>query len=290
MTSKSVIALAKRIMEKAQYASITYSGVEKLAEEMKKEEPIVFELTAYPDVIEYEEIKLMLLTSAVDYCSWYCDFDLFDSKSQKTLMYAILGRAYALNNRKIDTRMIEIVLELMVQNGIRTMVNKRLVDLRQTMSKILPQSDDLTIVEKISNGKGGDVEPLLDELVRTVPVFADDPFYRKALAFFIQLYKKFGWFGESVKELPMPADHLNARYLYDKGCIHYIAPLYLDIKANKPIEEGSRAECEIRATTVLSCQKLSELTGWSIPQIDTWFWLHQNECVTPFHLTRTTAY
>ena len=74
------------------------------------------------------------------------------------------------------------------------------------------------------------------------------------------------------------------------GCINYTEDLWHAIMENTPIPKYSQAECEIRAATIIACQKLGELTGWNAAEVDGWFWLKRKECNDPFHLTVTTDY
>ena len=88
----------------------------------------------------------------------------------------------------------------------------------------------------------------------------------------------------------MPADYQVPKMLEHFGCLVYTRDLEDKIKRHTMIPKWSIEEISIRAGTILVCDKLSELTGWTKSDIDAWLWRNRKECDKPFHLTITTDY
>jgi len=104
------------------------------------------------------------------------------------------------------------------------------------------------------------------------------------------LYRRVQWFRNEVEILPVPADYQIPKMLEGLGCINYSYKLSEKIQAGELIPAGSAEECEIRAATMLAGRRLSELSGKTMCDIDTYLWLKRNDIEKPFHLTITTNY
>jgi hypothetical protein len=127
-------------------------------------------------------------------------------------------------------------------------------------------------------------------MVQIFPGYASDIFLKRAMLFFAQLNRKFGWFEEALKTAPVPADYQVPKMLEHYGILDYDEDLYFAIENEIQIPKGSLAECEIRAGTIISCMLLCRETGWGMPDVDGYFWLRRKEAQNPFHLTVTTDY
>jgi hypothetical protein len=138
--------------------------------------------------------------------------------------------------------------------------------------------------------RDNDARIVLHELVRRYPGFASDMFLKRAFLFCYQLNRVLGWFEDSINELPVPADYQVPKMLEYFGCLNYKPVLIDKIKNHTMIPKWSIEEISIRGGTILACDKLSEITGWTKSDIDAWLWLQRKECNKPFHLTITTDY
>jgi hypothetical protein len=130
----------------------------------------------------------------------------------------------------------------------------------------------------------------MQKMVSLFPGFASDMFLKRASLFFIQLFRRFGWFAEDLNNLHVPADYQVPKMLNHYGCIIYAEDLTDAIENNTIIEKHSQAECEIRAATVLAIKKLCDLTGWNVAEVDGYFFTRRHDATNPFHLTITTDY
>jgi hypothetical protein len=120
--------------------------------------------------------------------------------------------------------------------------------------------------------------------------FASDMFLKRASLFFIQLFRRYGWFEKDLHSLHVPADYQVPKMLNHFGCIIYEDDLSYAIDTNQLIPKHSQAECEIRAATVLTIKMLCEITGWNVAEVDAFFFTRRHDAQNPFHLTITTDY
>ena len=142
----------------------------------------------------------------------------------------------------------------------------------------------------MKNKDVNDVDFLMNIMVQLFPGYASDIFLKRACLFFAQLNRKFGWFEKDMYDLPVPADYQVPKMLEHHRILQYDVSLQQAIDDESQIPKGSLVECEIRAATIVACRQLGKETGWSMPQIDGYFWLRRKEATNPFHLTVTSDY
>jgi hypothetical protein len=154
--------------------------------------------------------------------------------------------------------------------------------------ELLPYAEDY--VEALLKSDKKDLEPHLNTLLSKFPGYASDIFLKRASLFFLQLYRRFGWFAESMKSLHIPADYHVPKIMNHEGIIGYDTELQYEIDTRRLIPKGSQKECEIRAATLHVAKMLGEGTGWNVAEIDGYFWLRRKQVLNPFHLCVTTDY
>jgi hypothetical protein len=134
-------------------------------------------------------------------------------------------------------------------------------------------------------------EELFNNLVLMFPGFASDQFLKRASLFFIQLYRKFGWFKDDLMvTLFVPADYQLPKILRHFGAIEYSPELEWLVDNGRLIEKHSLMELQIRAATIKVCTMLQYATGFNIADVDTYLWTKRKLVDKPFHLTYTTDY
>ncbi len=282
----TVFKVSNLFMKDPKFVTISDENTEKVAKTMEEEGKIDFfskrDKEDYQELDFTNEIKLELLASSINYCYWYGSPNIRPSDSSSTLMYALLADNYSRNNRQINIKMLDGFVGDMAEARF-PLIEERARHLVQTASSWE------NFVNTI-NGNKTDIGPLIDLMVRTFPGYASDMFLKRASLFFMQLSRKFEWFEETIKDLYIPADYQIPKMLKYFGVLEYNEYLSTKIQTYSLIPSGSLMECEIRAATILSCSKLSSLTGWLPTEVDTWLWLKRKECDAPFHLTITTNY
>jgi hypothetical protein len=131
---------------------------------------------------------------------------------------------------------------------------------------------------------------LLNSMVQIFPGYASDIFLKRAFLFFAMLNRIFGWFEKDMHSLPVPADYQVPKMLQHQNILYYEDELLIAIENEVQITKGSLPECEIRASTIIACKRICEKSGWTMPQVDGFFWLRRKEATNPFHLTVTADY
>ena len=142
-----------------------------------------------------------------------------------------------------------------------------------------PHQTDHSVAHILVNwiANGVNLDKALDFLITEVDGFGDDPFLKRAFLFFLQLNRILGLYEDEVKEFPVPAD-----YQVPKMLNHYKIIEYSDVLQNKidlgiHLTENGPEEMAIRAATIIACQKLGEITGWSASDVDGWFFIRRKE-------------
>ena len=283
----SVFEVSAEFMKSPKFVNINNEALKLLAEKMEEEGRVDFfsnkHSEEYKQDLNFEhEIKLELLANSINYCFWHGGPHIKPKNLSSTLMYALLVDSYSKNNRHMDTNLINLYTSSLAEYRFP------LLEERERHLKEVIERWSLFVENVIENKE--DVEPLMDELVKTFPGYASDLFLKRASLFFIQLNRKFEWFQNSINILPMPADYQVPKLLRSYGVTSYV-PLLADlVEDHILIPKGSLMECEIRAATIQACSELGRLIGWGPVDVDTWLWTKRKEDTSPFHLTITTHY
>jgi len=261
---------------------INWEKVSELSEQMLKTEKMKFD--EQTDLGVAHTILMELYAGSINYCFWYGKYDFRPMIGDSQSMYDII----------LDTIMNHfegVVGPEFVNKIIDRLIFDRypLVEERVRHIMEVSMSTQEFIMFVIMN-KDNDARIILHELVRRFPGYASDMFLKRAFLFCYQLNRKLGWFEDTIDEIPVPADYQVPKMLEHFNCITYKQKLMDKIENSTMIPKWSMEEISIRGATILVCDKLSELTGWTKSDIDAWLWLRRKECKTPFHLTITTDY
>lgn len=258
---------------------VNFSKVEQLAAKMTSSEKLKFE--PYENLNHAQTILVELLASSINYCFWYGKYSFKPTGS--TDVYSIITDS-VLNKFEggIDHDFVNSIIDELIFRRF-PLIEERTKHLLETSLGV--QEFLMYVVMNKQNA------PLvLYELVRRYPGFASDMFLKRAFLFVICLNRKLGYFEETIKDIPVPADYQVPKMLRHFGCLVYSDELSEKINNHTILPKTSLEEISIRASTVMACEKLVELTGWTISDIDSWLWLQRKKCDDPFHLTITTDY
>lgn len=282
----NVFDLAEEFMESPQYVDILEDNVHTLAEQMKRTG-----IDPFPSQSTGENHRLVILkeltASSINYCYWYGKSDIRPGGCGSGLMYDIVNQwlekyGYTTLNRNINDIKRELALHRFPLLEERI---KHLTEVAQAGEMFATM-----MMDNLPKTGEGYYYPIFKNLVEMFPGFASDLFLKRASLFFLQLYRKMGWYEEAMNFLPVPADYQVPKMLYHFKCFKYSQQLLGTIRGNHILPKGHLAECEIRAGTIVVCKMLQKATEWNISDIDSWLWLRRKECNDPFHLTITTDY
>jgi len=280
----SVFQIAEKFMKNSRYVDINYTELDLVANSMNLEKPKPF-----PKQIntsdQFKSCLLELIGGSINYCYWYGSATIrpFDSCSGK--MFEMVEKSFEKYNRyggSLDRCLDDLIKLLSLERF--PMLEERIKHLNE-----LRLNGEKFIQTIISSDKT-DVEHFLQVMVQIFPGYASDIFLKRACLFFAQLNRKFGWFEEDMSKIPVPADYQVPKMLEQYEILEYVEDLQYMIDEEYLIPKGSLAECEIRAATIIACRYLCNQIGWTMPQVDGYFWLRRKEVTNPFHLCMTTDY
>ena len=282
----TVYEISESFMDDSLYVTIDFEELEHVADQMKENDPPKFPMPKVQNV--QKGILLEIVAASVNYCYWHGKSNVRPLQSSSTKMYKLLLQAFV--NYSISTNFKECIKkfsDLLLQNRF-PLIEQRIKHLEELINNNA-ELFSITILTDYKNNKLN-LNNLMSKLISYYPGFAADLFLKRASLFFIQLYRRFGWFKNDLHSLHAPADYQLPKMLEYFGCIEYDEFLKEDIQDHIPIASGSIFECEIRAATILSIKKLCELTKWNVAEVDAFFFLQRDKAINPFHLCVTTDY
>lgn len=282
---ENVYEIAERFMRNSIFVELDYEGIVRTANKMIEcGRPASFH-RAHEILNEQGACLAEIIGGAINYCYWYgkSNFRPLDCRSSKMYDVVLKGMDLFPYMTKFD-EVIDEIISLLALNRF-PLLEERKVHLKELVEK---NAVDFAVA--ITNGDHKDCEIYLNNLVCNYTGYASDMFLKRASLLFLQLYRKFGWFEESMNILHIPADYQVPKVLEHYGCIKYSEGLKKTIDNDMLIPKHSVCECEIRSATVLACKELARITKWNMSDIDGWLWLGRKSVDGPFHLTITTDY
>lgn len=293
----SVFKISNEIYENSKYVKIN----DKVLEDSVK---IILD-SGKDDFLNYgstDPNKFMLMelvADSINYCYWYGYSQYRPNGNSASKLYKLIDEAfvdygvcnifgdYEKQDPSCDSfpECIEKLKNLLIENRF-TMLEERFNHLDQLTC------DGEAFIEAVNmhlNGKAS-FDFIVESLLGLFPGYASDLFLKRASLFFINVFRKFGFFTNELNFLPLPADYQVPKVLYGMKILEYSYELEAAITHEILIPKSSRMEIEIRSASILVCQKLCELTKWNISDIDSWLWCKRDKIDLPFHLCLTTDY
>jgi len=277
-----VFEIAEEFINNAKYVKINKVNVEKISTFLKKISPKKVIQKQYPT---QKEILIELVASSINYCYWYGVSTIRPNGSSSSYLYEIIHNSFY--DYENSTTSFESCLNVLIQTlSIKRfpLLEQRIIHLKQ----LLEYDKGIKFVESIQHEKN--FEYYLNGLVSIFPSFGSDIFLKRASLFFIEIYRKYGWFEEYMYKLHVPADYQIPRVLNHYGCIEYHGDVDVKIIKEKLIPKHSKMECEIRAATILTIKQICDNTGWNVSDVDDFFFWKRKIVNKPFHLCITTDY
>ena len=290
----SVYEVSKEFMKNPQWVEIDYEQVYKIANAMISTGVSQFPRIPEKDRKDRSIISQELVASSINYCYWYGKSTIRPNNSSSTKMYELVEQSFS----NYDPFSADTSFKACVSRLTKRLATNRFPLLEERVKHLTEVAMvGEHIVQEIHRGFiNNQCKPETDgyrfvqPMIELLPGFASDIFLKRLSLFFLQLYRKLGYYESMMEYLPVPADYQVPKMLKHFGCISYHPVLDAMVQNNDHISKGSLKECEIRAATVIVCQELQKETGWNISDIDSWLWLRRKECNDPFHLTITTDY
>jgi hypothetical protein len=259
-----------------QYVTIDF---DKISEVEKRLKNIDYCFERKSSDIDSRTFLIELVANSINYCYWYGRYDVKPAGGAGE-MYKIVEQAF--DDYYDDfTRVIhEIIHQLIIKRF--PLLEERIKHLREV--ELYGEAFVEYMVSKYKN------DNIFNEFVETFSGYASDMFLKRASLFFLQLYRRGGWYRYIVENLHVPADYQVPKMLEHFGCIKYSKELKRMIQTHQLIPTHSLPEIELRAATILVCDLFVKNTGYTISDVDWWLWSDRYLCKNPFHLTITTDY
>jgi len=241
-----------------------------------------------------------LVANSVNYCYWYGRENIRPNKASANTMYKILDKV------EVDSRKDPLTYE---RNIIDIFYNRLkeerfpLLKEREThLKELLYACDDITVGGKhelysgmrelyeYSEANNFDMLKTMKFVFANYNGFAEDLFLKRLQLLMMQLYRKTGKFADQIYLLTVPADYQIPKILRHLECIIYDFDLENIVDREILIPKGSSYEVEIRAATIVACDKIAELSDTNNVIVDNFLWQSRKLTKKPFHLTITTDY
>jgi len=131
-------------------------------------------------------------------------------------------------------------------------------------------------------------------LIENFPVaFGSDPFCKRVQLALMMISARYSRYGRRipVKGFSAAADYQLPKVLRGEGVLVYSQDLASLVDTGTKLTHGSSEELAIRASTVLACELLKDLSALDMSSVDHWLWSRRAHYPnTRFHLTETTDY
>lgn len=295
--------LAYQFMEKPIHVQVSEEAIRKMSSEIRGLPPR--ELFGLPDLptrtlTESETVLYDLMSGAVNYCFWYGLPYIRPNGASALRMYELLDEAFEayLSGRQPNlpgqpnlsskAKLLHHFISLMAENQFPLMAERtrHILELEPSVD-VLPE---IILGAIHGQNESSSFPELFRTLLQLAPGFAEDPFFKRALLFFMQLNRQMGWFQDVIRQLPIPADYQVPRVLRDRGVLIYSEALAAKVDRFELIPPGSAEECEIRAASIVACDLLATGAGSTPEDVDYYCWTMRNSCRGQFHLTTTANY
>ena len=296
-----VFILSRSFMEKSEYVRVSipsmYKEEEKIINKIKnfsrKPWDIPEILLSDDKQVENEKIIFYeLLANSVNYCYWYGKGDIRPNDAGAFRMYELLAESFVEaihgGSPKYYRQVADNFIKKLIQYRF-PMVMSRILRIDELFGHNKEVAFCVRMARSVEK-EDIDIVEWMNDLIETFPGYGEDLFLKRASLFFIQLYRRRGWFSNSIDKLPAPADYQIPKILHYYKCISYSTELTNIIAKHEIISSGSLMECEIRAATILACEELAKRANCSAAVVDEFLWTNRKECKSNFHLTKTTDY
>lgn len=286
---ESVFNISESFMKNPRYVYIDYEKIESLGETISKCKKPIFPIPEEKDILK--GVILELVAASINYCYWYGVPHIRPGDASSTRMYELLEHSFSDFQAKsqFDQCLDNFCMELTLNRF--PLLSERINHLNELRCKGDIYSKGVEYCISIVNWKGGsNLNYFFVSLIEKFTGFASDIFLKRAFLFFIQLFRRFGWFWNELNLLYTPADYQVPKMLEYMGCINYSSDLKSMIESYQLIPKHSQIECEIRSANIIAVKALCEQTGWNVADIDAYFFMRRHETDRPFHLTITTDY
>lgn len=235
---------------------------------------------------KYSIVAKALISSSINFCYWYGKPFEFNANNRSSSVHKIL-------NSIIPHETCYVSFSKIVNDFYKQLVENRfsmLKERRKNLYNLAEKSNEINnFCSSIVYGvlKFDDIFPYLFNIC---PELADDLFMKRAFLFLHTINREAGLFAEDIGKVPIPADYQIPKVLLSLNILSYDEKLYDKIKNFELIPKQSLEEIEIRASSIIACKMLSEMTCYSMQEIDQILFSMRKNFDINHHMTLTTDY
>lgn len=241
-----------------------------------------------PGAVTEADILGDLFLGAVNYCYWVGRADYYPAGGGAALINKVVRDLVKGSDRltnSLVTHMGEQMVRHIAFSGL-PLADRRIAHIREITAS---PGATIQLIEDILAGASAD--QVLERVLVLYPGFTGDPFLKRAILFVHLLNRVRGLLKhEEVALLPIAADYQIPKYLAHFHVLLYSANLGAAIANGDLIPSGSRMEIEIRAASIVACDRLAEASGLTPGNVDDVLWGSRRLVTSPYHLTVTTDY
>ena len=207
----------KLLYTKPMNVMINEPSIEKLAREMKEEGLTPFSMPTEKNLNKGALIELV--ASSINYCYWYGNANVRPNEVNSGTMYQQVEKSFQ------DYQPQFFGFEASINDLIDRLSLNRfpLIEERKRHLLELIASDAPAYINTLveSHTSPESFNQLFETLIKRFHGFSSDTFLKRASLFFLQLYRKYGWFAPAMKTLHVPADYQVPKILKHFDCFYY---------------------------------------------------------------------
>ena len=284
---QNVFDISKQALHQPKkYVILNNEKIDKLADKMKQDGIVSF-FKKVPEDNAYLDTIIELVASSINYCYWYGVHNIRPNSVSSTSMYDDVYKTFEPCYEQ------SLNFEFRIRRLTHLLSLHRypmLEDRKRHLQDLCEGRMGEAFTSEVIMDHDNESMMLFNEMIKTFQGFASDIFLKRVSLFFIQLYRKFGWFEDLMNVLHVPSDYQVPKILRHFECIEYTADLAYLVDNQKPIPKHCLMELQIRAATILACTELQYKSGFNISEVDEYLWTKRKLTDKPFHQTITTDY
>ena len=286
--------ISKKIINNSQcHVQINNEHIENLSKKLKSSDFSSWKEPKQSSSID-DIFSTELIANSVNYCYWYGRCDIRLNYSSANTMYKLLEQSWGESKGYED--IVKIFFYKMKLNRF-PLLQERFNHLKEISIKedvICCGShvfhNSFREFYNYSESMDFDMGKTIDFVFGNYNGYSEDIFLKRLQLLIMQIYRKTGKFADEIHRLTVPADYQIPKILRHYGCIQYDEELSNIVDSEILIPKGSAYETEIRAATILACDKISVLSDTNNVIVDNFLWQSRKISDKPFHLTITTDY
>ena len=284
---QNVFDISKEILDQPKkYVVLNYDKIDDLSAKMKEDgiPPVFGRMETKKQRLE---VIKEIVASSINYCYWYGVHDIRPNNVSSQSMYEDVNKIFDPAKKQ------DLNFEFRIRKLIHLLSLHRyplLEDRKRHLQGLCEGRMAEAFATEVIMDHDRESIMLFNDMIKLFQGFSSDIFLKRMSLFFLQLYRKFGWFEDLMDILFIPADYQVPKILRYFECIRFTSELEYIVDNQILIPKHCLMELQIRAGTIIACTNLQYKSGFNISDVDTYLWGNRKLTDKPFHQTITTDY